>query len=148
MKTLISSNNIDNVTAEKVVKFQKKSYDFSKLFSSLENYESDKNNTILSIILPMYNEEKTIRNVLESLPGHKSIEIIVVDDKSTDNSIEEIKKVKEIEEAYTVYGVYDVIAKVRADTMDELKEVVTFNIRRMKGIRSTLTMIVIEGDQH
>lgn len=89
----MSSNNVDNITDEKIVKFQKKFHDFSELFKSLEDFESHKNTTILSIILPMYNEEKTIRNVLESLPDHKSIEIIVIDDKSTDNSIEEIKKV-------------------------------------------------------
>jgi glycosyltransferase involved in cell wall biosynthesis len=43
----------------------------------------------------MYNEEYTIGNVLRNLPRGKLIEIIVVDDHSTDNSLEEIKKVKD-----------------------------------------------------
>ena len=58
-----------------------------------------------------------------------------------------LKKIKEVEEAYTVYGVYDVVAKVGANTMDKLKEVVTWQVRRLDKVRSTLTMIVIEEPQ-
>ena len=45
---------------------------------------------LLSVIVPLYNEEKTILNVLEQLSGLKkienSIQIIVINDGSTDNS--------------------------------------------------------------
>jgi DNA-binding Lrp family transcriptional regulator len=43
-----------------------------------------------------------------------------------------------------VYGVYDIIAMVKAGTMDRVKEVVTWKVRRVNRIRSTLTMISIE----
>ena len=59
--------------------------------------------------------------------------------------LEEIKKVEGVEEAHTVYGVYDIVAKIRAETMDKLKETVTWHIRRINKVRSTLTMIVVEG---
>ena len=49
-----------------------------------------------------------------------------------------------VEEAYMVYGVHDVVAKVKADTMDELKEIVTWHVRRLDKVHSTITMIVIE----
>jgi len=55
-----------------------------------------------------------------------------------------LKKVDGVQEAYTVYGVYDIIAKIGAETMDKLKEIVTWHIRRLDKVRSTLTMIVIE----
>jgi len=55
-----------------------------------------------------------------------------------------IKKVEGVEEAYAVYGVYDVVAKIKADTMDKLKEIVTWHVRRLDKVRSTLTMIVVE----
>jgi len=55
-----------------------------------------------------------------------------------------LKKIDAVEEAHMVYGVYDVVAKVRADTMDKLKEIVTWHVRRLDKVRSTLTMIVIE----
>jgi len=59
--------------------------------------------------------------------------------------LEEIKKVEGVQEAHTVYGVYDIIAKIEAETMDKLKEVVTWHIRRINKVRSTLTMIVVEA---
>jgi len=55
-----------------------------------------------------------------------------------------LRKIDAVEEAYMVYGVYDVVAKVRGDTMDKLKEIVTWHVRRLDKVRSTLTMIVIE----
>ena len=55
-----------------------------------------------------------------------------------------LKKIDAVVEAYMVYGVYDVVAKVQANTMDKLKEIVTWNVRRLDKVRSTLTMIVIE----
>ena len=60
-----------------------------------------------------------------------------------DEVLKEIKKVPAVEEAYVVYGVYDIVAKIRADTMEKLKETVTWNIRRLEKVRSTLTMIVM-----
>jgi len=56
-----------------------------------------------------------------------------------------LKEVEGIEEAYSVYGVYDIIAKVRAESMEKLKDIVTWRIRRLNKVRSTLTMIVIEA---
>jgi DNA-binding Lrp family transcriptional regulator len=53
-----------------------------------------------------------------------------------------IKKVDGVQEAYNVYGVYDIVAKIGAETMDKLKEIVTWHIRRLDKVRSTLTMIV------
>ena len=44
-----------------------------------------------------------------------------------------------------VYGVYDIIVKISADTMDKLRETITWHVRRIDKVRSTLTMIVIEG---
>lgn len=58
--------------------------------------------------------------------------------------LNELRKNEGVEEAYSVYGVYDIVAKIRAESMDQLKEVVTWSIRRINKVRSTLTMIVTE----
>jgi glycosyltransferase involved in cell wall biosynthesis len=68
--------------------------DYQELHNFLNSFKKDENPVLLSIILPMYNEENTIRSILETLPRNKLIEIIIVDDNSTDNSLKEIKKVK------------------------------------------------------
>jgi len=58
--------------------------------------------------------------------------------------LKDLKKVEGVDEAHAVYGVYDIIARVRADTMDKLKDTVTWKVRRLDKVRSTLTMIVVE----
>ena len=64
---------------------------------------------------------------------------------SEEEIIRELKKMPETIEISGVYGVYDIIAKVRSDSMDKLREAITWHIRRIDKVRSTLTMIVIEG---
>ena len=64
---------------------------------------------------------------------------------SEDAVVKELKEVSNVKEAYMVYGVYDIVAKVSADTMDKLKEIITWKIRRLNKVKSTLTMIVIEN---
>ncbi len=61
--------------------------------------------------------------------------------------LDELRKIDEVKESYMVYGVYDVVATVSADTMEKLKEIVTWKVRRLNKVRSTLTMIVIEGQK-
>ena len=62
---------------------------------------------------------------------------------SEEKVLKEVRKVPNVKECHRVYGFYDMIAKVEADSMDKLKEVITWKIRRLDGVRSTLTMIVI-----
>lgn len=71
--------------------------------------------------------------------------LINTDMGSEGEVLEELKNVEGIEEAHAVYGVYDVIAKIKADSMGDLNEMVTSKIRRLSKVRSTLTTIVIEG---
>ncbi len=63
---------------------------------------------------------------------------------SEEEVLKELNKVEGVVESFVVYGVYDVVAKIRADTMDRLKDVVTWHVRRLNKVRSTLTMIVVE----
>jgi len=58
--------------------------------------------------------------------------------------VKELRKIQHVKEAWLVYGVYDIVAKVEADTMDKLKEVIASEVRRVSGIRSTLTMMAME----
>jgi DNA-binding Lrp family transcriptional regulator len=71
--------------------------------------------------------------------------VLINADLGTEGEIvKEIKKIEEIKEVHLVYGVYDIIAKVQADTLDKLKDAITWKIRRLDKVRSTLTMIVVE----
>ncbi len=43
---------------------------------------------LISVIIPLYNEENTIKKVIEKIPNHQRYEIIIVNDGSTDNSVD------------------------------------------------------------
>lgn len=64
---------------------------------------------------------------------------------SEESIIGELKKLPGTVEVNGVYGVYDVVAKVSADTIEKLRETITWHVRKIDKVRSTLTMIVIEG---
>lgn len=51
----------------------------------------------VSVIIPLYNEEKYISECINSVIGqtHKNLEIIIVDDKSTDNSLKLLEQIKD-----------------------------------------------------
>ena len=70
--------------------------------------------------------------------------LITTETGAVDSVLESLKKMDPVKETYRVYGVYDIIATVKAETMDKLKEIVTWNLRSLDKVRSTLTMIVIE----
>jgi DNA-binding Lrp family transcriptional regulator len=64
---------------------------------------------------------------------------------SEEGIINDLKKLPETVEVSGVYGVYDIVAKVRSDSMERLRETITWHVRKIDKVRSTLTMIVIEG---
>ena len=70
--------------------------------------------------------------------------LINVELGSEEAMLKEVRKVPNVKECHRLYGIYDMIAKVEADSMDGLKEIITWKIRRLPGVRSTLTTIVIE----
>jgi DNA-binding Lrp family transcriptional regulator len=55
-----------------------------------------------------------------------------------------LRKLESVKEVYQVYGVYDIVAQVEADTMEKVKETITWKLRKLNGVKSTLTMIVME----
>jgi DNA-binding Lrp family transcriptional regulator len=72
--------------------------------------------------------------------------VLVNADVGKENDVlKELRNVPSVKEAYFVYGVYDIVAKVETSDIRELKEVVVTKVRRLEYVRSTLTMIVMEG---
>ena len=70
--------------------------------------------------------------------------LINVESGSEEEVLKELKSIEGVEEAYFSYGVYDIITKIKADTMEKLKEMVTRQIRALSKVRSTLTLIMME----
>jgi len=59
--------------------------------------------------------------------------------------IEQLNKIECVTNVDSVYGVYDLVVKIESKTMEEVKNIISYNVRRITHVRSTLTMIVIEN---
>jgi len=60
------------------------------------------------------------------------------------NVLKKLKSIQNVKEAHLTYGVYDIIAIVEAETQDKLKETITYQIRALPSVKTTLTMVVVE----
>ena len=61
--------------------------------------------------------------------------------------LKNVKKVSGVEEAFAVYGTYDIVVRVRADTMERLKETVSAHVRKVNNVRATLTLMSSEDSK-
>ena len=65
----------------------------------------------------------------------------------TEEVTEKLKEIPEIVNIYIVQGLYDIIAKVKLNTEEELKELVSERIRKVDKITCTVTVIIAEDKQ-
>jgi len=59
--------------------------------------------------------------------------------------IDEIKQLEDVKEAHGVFGAYDIILKLESANVENLREIITWKIRKLNRVRSTLTLMTIEG---
>ena len=70
--------------------------------------------------------------------------LVNVESGAEEQALKQLKSIEGVEESYVTYGVYDLMVRVKANTMEELKDIVTHKIRTSKQVRSTLTLIMME----
>jgi len=75
----------------------------------------------------------------------EAIVLVNTDIGSEEEVLNKISTIEGVTEVYVVYGVYDLVVKVSASTTEELKDIISSRIRKLPNVRSTLTMIVVEG---
>lgn len=68
--------------------------------------------------------------------------LINTEPEHTESVLQALRKSDVVKEAYMVYGVYDIVAKVKAETMANLNEIVTWRVRGLDNIRSTIALTV------
>ena len=64
---------------------------------------------------------------------------------SEESIIEQLKNLDGVTEVNGTFGAYDILAKIESTTDEVLRETITWKIRKMDKIRSTLTLMGIEG---
>ncbi|HSV49687.1 MAG TPA: Lrp/AsnC ligand binding domain-containing protein [Candidatus Acidoferrales bacterium] len=81
---------------------------------------------------------------METLYMPQAYVLINVESGAEEEVVSQLKTIEGVVEAYYSYGVYDIISKVKADSMEKLKDLVTRKIRTQNRVRSTLTLIMME----
>ena len=75
----------------------------------------------------------------------KAYVLINCDLGSEDDIIRNIRKLEYVKDVTGTFGAYDIVARIEADTQEQLRESITWKIRKKKKIRSTLTLMEVEG---
>ena len=66
---------------------------------------------------------------------------------SEESVISELKSIEGVTEVHGIFGAYDILAKAESKQVETLRETITWKIRKISKIRSTLTLMGIEGQQ-
>jgi len=64
---------------------------------------------------------------------------------SEDAIIEDLKHIESVTEVSGTFGAYDIIAKIENQDREKLKDTIIWNIRKLQHVRSTLTLMGIQG---
>jgi DNA-binding Lrp family transcriptional regulator len=60
--------------------------------------------------------------------------------------LKKVEAVEGVEEAEMVYGVYDIVAVIKVETMDKLKQIIAYQIRRIDKVLATQTLLVVRQE--
>lgn len=61
--------------------------------------------------------------------------------------ISQLKSIDDVREVHGTFGAYDVLAKISSEKAERIRETITWKIRKINQIRSTLTLMGIEGQE-
>ncbi len=61
--------------------------------------------------------------------------------------ISQLKSLDDVKEVHGTFGAYDILAKISSEKSEKIRETITWKIRKINQIRSTLTLMGIEGQQ-
>jgi len=73
--------------------------------------------------------------------------LINCDIGSEEDVISHIKTIDGVKEVHGTFGAYDVIVKIESDNHETLRDTLTWKIRKMERIRSTLTLMTVPGQE-
>ena len=61
--------------------------------------------------------------------------------------IEELRHISDVKEVHGTFGAYDILAKVESANVETLRKTMVWKIRKIDKVRSTLTLMGIEGQE-
>lgn len=59
--------------------------------------------------------------------------------------IDELKTISAVKEAHRIIGAYNIMTEMESSSLEELQKIIVFKIRKIDVIKSTLTLVGIDG---
>ena len=66
---------------------------------------------------------------------------------SEEEIISELKTFSDVKEVQGTFGAYDIIAEISSESIEKIRETISWKIRKIEKIRSTLTLTKVEGQR-
>ena len=60
---------------------------------------------------------------------------------SEEEIIEQLKQIEQVADVFETIGTHDMLVKLQAENFEKIREIVSWNIQKMKKVRSTATLI-------
>jgi DNA-binding Lrp family transcriptional regulator len=73
-----------------------------------------------------------------------AVVLVNTDIGTQEQVLENLKLVEGVEEAHALYGVYDLLVKIKAASIDKLKDITKLRIKQVAGVTSLLTLMLVE----
>ena len=97
----------------------------------------------------LYSNEFLILFLILTLKYHKFSEVLVTvayvllktDLGSEDKVIEELKQLEQIKRVERTFGDYDMVVKMEAEHIEKIREIISWNIQKMKNVRASRTLV-------
>lgn len=59
--------------------------------------------------------------------------------------VSDLKSIDEVTAVLETYGVYDIIAKLVVDTIEKAREIISWKIRKIPHVKSSISLMVTES---
>ncbi len=73
--------------------------------------------------------------------------LINCDIGSEEDVISHLKTIDGVKEVQGTFGAYDIVTEIESDNKETLRDTITWKIRKIERIRSTLTLMTIAGQE-
>lgn len=76
-----------------------------------------------------------------------AVVLLNTDLDATEEVVDSLRLIEGVEEAHPLYGVYDLLVKVKAKSIDDLRNVTKSQIKQVAGVTSSLTLVLHDSDK-
>lgn len=74
--------------------------------------------------------------------------VLITCDLDSEKSVfAKLKTISQVKDVKGVMGIYDILVKLEGNNSDDLKNIITLQIRKIPNIRTSITLTVIESQE-